>query len=269
VFGSGWATLPLRFRSSSNIEDGERLSGAGLHDSARGCFADDLDGDEAGPSACLSSDERPTLEAELARRQAELDEFPERRWIRAIIDDLSADLTNERTVARALTKVYASLWNDRAFEERAYFAIDQLSALMGVLVNPSFVLERGDAVAVTNLADADGAEAHTRLVSQIGGQPVVSPPDPTVVAETLTFRRGPDGSAEDVRVLTPSSLSAEPIWTALQIQELSQLLALIQDHFAVNVYPSLVPLRLDLEIKKTRDDRVVIKQTRPFVSAEP
>ncbi|MBN1611621.1 MAG: hypothetical protein JW940_33610 [Polyangiaceae bacterium] len=268
VFGSKYETMPLKFRSSSNVEDTTRLSGAGLHDSARGCFADDLDGDTEGPSACLSDDERAALQAELDQRRVELAEHPERTWVADIVKDLSSDLSKERSVARAVKKVYASLWNDRAFEERAYFGIDQQTALMGIQVNPSFVLERVDAVAVTNLSDPDG-EPYTRVVSQVGGQPVVDPPDPTVVAETLTFRKSSDGTVMDAQVLTSSSLSPLPIWSRTRLQELADLLSVAQAHFETDVYPEIQPLELDIEIKVTRDDRIVIKQARPYVAGGP
>ena len=268
AFGPGYVTLPIRFRSSSNVEDGQHVSGAGLHDSARGCFADDMDGDERGPSACLSAEERAALEAELAHRQAERQAHPERIWLAEIVDDLTSDLGKERTVARAIKKVYASLWNDRAFEERAYFSIDQATAQMGLAVNPSFVLESVNAVAVTNLPAAGGPGPVYRVVSQIQGQPVVRPPDPTVVAETLTFARDPAGAAVDVRVLTPSSLSPEPIWGA-RLPELAGLLFLVHDHFAAQVYPQDPELQLDLELKITRDGRIVIKQARPYLSVGP
>src|SRR5690606_37153974 len=42
----------IRFRSSTNVEDSEQFSGAGLYDSYSGCLADDLDEDSAGPSHC-------------------------------------------------------------------------------------------------------------------------------------------------------------------------------------------------------------------------
>jgi pyruvate,water dikinase len=269
VFGADVTTMPLRFRSSSNVEDGERLSGAGLHDSARGCLADDLDADTDGPSACLSAEERVALEAELERRSTELEQHPERTWLPEIIDDLSSDLSKERTVSRALKKVYASLWSDRAFEERAYFGIDHASVFMGVMVNPAFVLEQVDAVVVTNLADADGAAPYTRVVSQVGGNAVVRPSDPTLTAETLTFRTTSDGVASDVEVLTASSLSPSPIWSTPRLDELVSLLNLAQEHFESRVYPELEPLQLDFEVKVTSDDRIVLKQARPFVSTSP
>jgi pyruvate, water dikinase len=264
AFGTGYERRPIRFRSSSNVEDGELATGAGLYDSARGCFADDGDADQAGPSACLSADERGRLEPELARRQAEWAAHPERIWLVEIIEDLTSDLSKERTVARALKRVFASLWTERAFEERAYWGMDHGAAFMGVAVNPSFVLEKLDSVAVTHLP-AGAAGPLYRVVSQRDGQPVVRPPDPALVAETLTFRRAENAQPADVRLVVPSSLSPEaPLWGEARLQELAGLLFLVQDHFAATVYPHIPGLSLDLEIKLTADDRIVIKQARPY-----
>jgi pyruvate,water dikinase len=259
--------MPVRFRSSSNVEDGEFVSGAGLHDSARGCLADDLDGDELGPSKCLDADERADLQAQLDRRQAEYAAHPERDWLPGIIDDLAKDLSNERGVARALKKVYASLWNDRAFEERAYWGIDHKLAYMGIAVEPSFVLEELDAVAVTNLDAGEGGALY-RVVSQGERQGVVRPADPTLVAETMTFRRGPGGPV-DFKILTPSSLSAAPLWSDAKRLELGTLLFAVHDHFATKVYSMLAKPSIDVEIKVTRDDRIVFKQARPYLQSNP
>ena len=268
AFGDGFASMPIRFRSSSNAEDGEFTSGAGLYDSYRGCFADDDDGDDVGPSRCLSDAERAAMQRQLDRRIAELTAFPERSWLPAIIDDLTGDLSKERPVVRAVRKAYASLWNERAFEDREYWGMDHTRAFMGLAVNSSFVLERLDAVALTNLP-VTGAAPLYRVISQRDGNPVVRPPDPTLVAEVMTFRRGPDDRPIDVEVITHSSLSAEPLWSDTHMIELGRLLAKVQDHFSVNVYPQIPTLSLDLEIKITEDDRVVIKQARPYFSAEP
>jgi pyruvate,water dikinase len=271
AFGAGYATLPSKFRSSSNVEDGELSSGAGLYDSARGCFADDFDGDLVGPSACLSAAESTLLSTRLEQRRAEFAAHPDRTWLLAMIDDLSGDLTKERSVARALKKVWASLWNDRAFEERAYYGSDHRMALMGLAVDASFVNERLDAVAVTNLADPTDATLPPiyRVVSQKDGLPVVRPPDPTVVAETLTFRRGPGDAVLDPKLVVMSSLAQGPLWTDPQRTTLAGLLYQVQDHFAAKVYPQITNPRFDLEIKLTSDERVVIKQVRPYINVDP
>jgi hypothetical protein len=141
--------------------------------------------------------------------------------------------------------------------------MDHRQAFMGVAVNPSFVMEQLDAVAVTNVAVTGGARIY-RVVSQRDGQPVVRPPDPTLVAETLTFHRGPGDIPTDVQVLTRSSLSSDPLWSEARLAELAKLMFVVQDHFDQNVYPDATDLSLDLEIKVTREGQVVIKQARPY-----
>jgi hypothetical protein len=268
AFGPGFRTLPIRFRSSSNAEDGEVASGAGLYESARGCFADDLDGDTRGPSLCLGEAERAALSAELGRRQAEFLAHRERTWLLDIIDDLESDLTKEKPVARALKKVWASLWTDRAFEEREYFGMDHRLAAMAVAVNASFVMERLDAVAVTNLPVMTGDPLY-RVVSQRDCLPVVRPPEPNLVAETLTFTRGMGDVVATPVLVTRSSLSTGPLWTDGQRDLLGKLLFAVQDHFATKVYAHLPRLSLDLEIKLTDDERIVIKQARPYLDVAP
>src|SRR5690606_14894396 len=108
-FGSAEQTV--RFRSSSNAEDGAFFNGAGLYDSYSGCLADDLDADDAGPSHC------------------------------------DAHELKERGVCRALRKVWASLWNPRAYDERAFYGIDQRKTAMAVLVNERSEQERANMVA--------------------------------------------------------------------------------------------------------------------------
>ncbi|MCA9563315.1 MAG: hypothetical protein KC561_07490 [Myxococcales bacterium] len=267
-FGPNAELTPIRLRSSTNAEDLEFISGAGLYDSRRGCLADDLDGDDQGPSRCLSSDERAFLQAQLDARLVELDAHPERTWLVPLIADLRRDLENEKPVAEALREVWASLWNLRAFDEREYYGIDHRTAYMGVAVNPSFVMERLNAVVVTNLSVDDGLPLY-RVVTQVGSESVVQPADPSAIAEVMTFRRGDEG-LEDVQVLVHSNLSeSERLWSDDELAELSDLLFLVQDEFEAGAYSHLVPLRLDLEVKLTRDGRIVIKQVRPYVDVAP
>jgi len=268
VFGATVDTTRVRFRSSTNAEDLDVISGAGLYDSKSGCLADDLDGDSVGPSRCLGDAEKAFLEGEVAARRTELAAHPERVWLSDIIDDFEGDLSKEKPVARAVRKVWASLWNERAFEERSYYGIDHTKVFMGIAVEPSFVLEKANAVAVTNLASSSGGPLY-RLVSQAGWLSVVRPEDPLMVAEVLTFQRGAGTLPEDVQVLVPSTLvpPGETVWSPTELATLAELLYLVQDHFAASVYPDIVPLALDLELKRTADGRIVVKQARPYLGA--
>ena len=266
AFGPDAETTFIRFRSSTNAEDLDEISGAGLYDSKTGCLADDLDGDLVGPSRCLSSAHRAHLEDELRARRAELIAHPERVWLEAIIADIEGDLTGEKPVANALRKVWRSLWNLRAFDEREYWGIDHRDVYMGVAVHPSFVMEQREAVVLTNTRPDEGAPMY-RVVSQMGEIGVVRPDDPTAVPETMTFRRLAGDVVGDVRVVVPSSLSegGAALWGDAEREELAGLLFVVQDHFARVVYPGIEGLRLDVEVEVTVDGRVVLKQARPFL----
>jgi pyruvate,water dikinase len=205
VYGNGVETQFIRFRSSTNAEDLDEFSGAGLYDSKTGCLGDDLDGDATGPSRCLSTAHREWIEAELVRRRAEQTAHPERWWLAAIIADLEDDLVEEKPIAEALVKVWRSLWNLRAYDEREYYGIPHTDVYMGIAVQPTFVLERQESVAITNLTP-DAGDPVYRVVSQLGEVGIVRPIDPGAVPETLTFRRS-GNSATSVQVVVPSSLS--------------------------------------------------------------
>ena len=54
-----------------------------------------------------------------------------------------------KTIETAIRKVWASLWNLKAFEERDYFKIDQLNVGMAILVHRSFPTEEANGVVIT------------------------------------------------------------------------------------------------------------------------
>ncbi len=131
--------MKLRFRSSTNVEDSEHFTGAGLYDSKSGCLADDLDGDAVGPGQCDPSE------------------------------------NNEKGVFRAIRKVYASFYNDNAYLERLRHGIDENDVGMAMLAHHSFPdpLERANGVAI--LEQDAGGERHVYLVTQEGDESVTNP----------------------------------------------------------------------------------------------
>jgi hypothetical protein len=135
-------TRNLRFRSSTNVEDSEQFSGAGLYDSFSGCLADDLDADTAGPSRCDATELR------------------------------------ERGVFRALRKVYASFYNDNAFLERLRHQVDETAVGMAVLVHYSTPDEVEEANGVVTLKVHREGNQHYitgSMVSQVGAVSVTNP----------------------------------------------------------------------------------------------
>jgi pyruvate, water dikinase len=227
TFGS--ETLMLRFRSSSNAEDALEFSGAGLYTSASGCLADDLDGDQAGPSRCDASESK------------------------------------EHSVARALARVWASLWNAEAYEEREWYGIDHKRAAIAVLVDPRIQNELANIVAFSGNPTSPGDDRY--LVDAQAGELDVVLPDPGVFPEeTLLTMAGGTVSAID-RVRGSSELPAGS-WV-LQDAELEQLGSLLWQ--IVQVYPvdGEVPqgatVLLDTEWKIRADGSLIVKQVRPFL----
>src|SRR4030095_11929738 len=131
----------IRFRSSTNVEDSEHFTGAGLYDSYSGCLLDDLDGDTTGPSACEPDEEE------------------------------------ERGVFRALQRVYASFYNDNAFLERLRHGVDETKVAMGVLVHHSFPDEEelANGVATLDCRYSGSPFLSGKLVTQLGAESVTNP----------------------------------------------------------------------------------------------
>ena len=137
----------IRFRSSTNVEDSNYFTGAGLYDSYSGCLADELDGDSGGPCIC-----EPT----------------ER---------------NERGVFRAIRKVYASFYNDNAFLERLRYGIDENDVGMALLVHHSTPDEFELANGVATAEKSYGSSWEIKLVTQLGAVSVANPQDGSIPEE--------------------------------------------------------------------------------------
>jgi hypothetical protein len=131
---SDYAGIRMRFRSSTNAEDLDGFTGAGLYTSKSG---DPLD------SA-----------------------YP---------------------VLDAVRKVWASVWNFRAFEERSFRSIDHQSVGMALLVHRSFPDEEANGVALTaNPFDISGMEPGFYVNVQFGEESVVQP-EPGVTTDQFIY----------------------------------------------------------------------------------
>ncbi len=137
----------IRFRSSTNVEDSNQFTGAGLYESFSGCLADDLDGDSYGPCLCDASEE------------------------------------NERGVFRAIRKVFASFYNDNAYLERLRHEVNEGEVGMALLVHHSFPDEYELANGVATLEKRGATSYSIMLVTQDGAVPVTNPLDGSIPEE--------------------------------------------------------------------------------------
>ncbi len=212
-------TTMVRVRSSSNAEDGLAFSGAGLYDSASACLADEA---AEGDSACD--------------------------------DDKDA-----RPLADAVRTVWASLWNAGAWEERAWYGVDQSRVAMALLVNTQSEDEEANIVAFTGNALAD--DARWLVESQAGDLDVVSA-DPGVTPERVLLSM--DG-AEVVEIdRVADSSEAEEVLSDAQLEAVGALLFEVDALMPYDGEPATGTFMWDTEQKVLGDGRLVIKQVRPY-----
>ncbi|MCB9758580.1 MAG: hypothetical protein H6739_01945 [Alphaproteobacteria bacterium] len=222
-------TTMVRFRSSSNAEDALQFSGAGLYDSESVCAADSVDGDDEGDSLC------------------------------------DPDQDDERTIERGLRRVWASMWNTEAYEERAWYGIDHRQAVMGILVNTRSKDERANIVAFTG--NPTGSDDRTLVNAQIGELDVVSA-EPGVYPEKTLVRLDAQGQVSDIDRVNGSSEVPDgfEVLSDGQITELAELYWVIEGSYPLDgVAPEGTTLLLDSEWKVLPDGQLVVKQIRPFL----
>ncbi len=115
----------------------------------------------------------------------------------------------DKTVERAILRVWGSFWGFEAFEERRVERIDHLAAAMGVTVHPRFddELERATGVCTfTLMPPGSPDEARLEVNVQAGAESVANP-DPAVLPEVVRVSRARGTTALRVERARRSTLS--------------------------------------------------------------
>jgi pyruvate,water dikinase len=177
-----------------------------------------------------------------------------------------------KSVAHAIKSVYASAWNDAAFEEREWYHINQLSSMMGILVHRNFPNETSNGVAITRNLYRKGFPGFTVNV-QFGETSVVSPPD-TVTCEQFicmnAIELSPVNHDITVDYLTYSNLNGgkQKVLNKSQIDALYFALSEIKAHYYINASWSdqggYTDFAMDIEFKFDKNGKLYIKQARPY-----
>jgi hypothetical protein len=176
---------------------------------------------------------------------------------------VSAELDDPtRPIADAMRTVWASLWNQRAYDEREIANIDQTAAAMGILVHLTHLGEAANGVGVSrNIFDPTRGDMHYFNV-QIGEASVVNPA-PGVSTEEILYRFG-----RDPRIVrqSRSSLTSFDVLSDSELDRVACTLSAIHDAFR----PMLDPegearwFAMDIEFKFNRDRELIVKQARPY-----
>lgn len=144
---------------------------------------------------------------------------------------------NDKKLQKAVLKVYASLWNERAFREREYFGIDHRQAAIALHINEAFDNDNEWANGVL-LAQKESRAGEWKILVNIQADHVLVT-NPTGLGETpesfyLTAIDGRIGSIEhksnrgDV-LLNPQLVEAERL-----LRELAENTARVYEHFVTD-----------------------------------
>ena len=176
---------------------------------------------------------------------------------------------SEGHLSKSIKQVYASLWNDRAFEEREFFRVDHFATAMAVLIHPNYPEEQSNGVAVTEdvLHQGGSDELRYYVNTQIGDDLVTNPQNNSTPEEMLL---SPKFARED-ELIRSSNRVAEgtKILSDEHLLRLRLSLGLIQRHFR-SLYGAKEEdlFAMEVEFKVTSEGEFVIKQARPWVFSE-
>ncbi len=165
----------------------------------------------------------------------------------------------------SVQKVWASLWTQRAVEEREFYRIDHATAKMGVLVHPNFDDEQGNGVAVASNLYVSGAPGYTINVQL--GEDLVTNPSPDAVPEEWLMVPAPDGETWSAVKMRSSSLAEEgtELLDEDQRVELAEMLEEITARFREWTGTPSARFAMEIEFKVTEGGALIIKQARPWV----
>ncbi len=171
------------------------------------------------------------------------------------------DETEEDGIDKSIKRVWASLWNFRAFVERGFNRIDHNATAMGVLVHPNYSDELANGVAVSHDPFSNRAGGYY-VNTQIGEDLVTNPQARSVPEELLLLS---DGSHE-VIVYSNQVALREPLMSDAQLEQLRNHLSTIHDGFKALYAPAVGErFAMEIEFKITSDNVLAIKQARPWV----
>ncbi len=179
--------------------------------------------------------------------------------------------SEDKSIERAIKKVWASAWSYAAFQEREIHRINHRDIEMGILVHRSFPEEAENGVAITRNLYRPQFIGFTINI-QKGDISVVQPNDSVMCEQFICM----DGSQlnvlnSDITTESITYSSLEPghsLLTTDETERLYKALELVENHFYYTTRwsknQSIYYFGVDVEFKFDNNGRLYLKQARPY-----
>lgn len=171
-----------------------------------------------------------------------------------------------KPLSYAIKKVWASIWNYRAYEEREFHKIVHIKTMMGVCCHLRYKGEKANGVAVTkNIFDKKRKGFY--INSQIGEALVTNPRKYSIAEEIVGVIAG---NRKDyvLQYINRSNMikKTEKVIQTKYLEELQKSLEKIEEHFkkVYNIEKNSI-FAMEIEFKITSNGILHIKQARPWV----
>jgi pyruvate, water dikinase len=167
---------------------------------------------------------------------------------------------DKKSIQKAIKAVWASIYAERAYQERRSANIDEKSVMMAILAHRNFPNESINGVAITKNIYRNDFPAYI-INAQLGDISTVNPLD-SIVSEQFILSKNstmnPFSKNIAVKFISYSSLHPhQSIFSKQQLQKLSSSITAIEKH-----YQSLHNY-WDIEFK-FEDNKLYCKQVRPY-----
>lgn len=181
-----------------------------------------------------------------------------------LYESFTGSLTDpDKPIDKAIKKVWASLWDFGAFEERDYFKIDHRTIAMGMLVHRNYPAEAANGVAITENIYNSYMPAVTINV-QIGEISVVSPDDNYLPDQVLYYTKSNSDLFEYINHSNVPGMEGKTVMTDAELKELKTYCMAIHNHYcALNLECN--PMDIEFKVDVVNGQRkVYIKQARLY-----
>jgi hypothetical protein len=183
-----------------------------------------------------------------------------------MIQDLKSDLTKKRPLDKAVRKVMASLWNERAFLNRDYYRIPHLKVFMGILCHPSFTNETANGVAVVKPDSEDPTALAMSVVTQLDDISITNPEIFGAIPDQASFHYSNLGEIVNLKYGLHSNQAPQgtSILADAELADLAKQLAVTYKTIRAAYGASDANMTLDMEFKRNADGHMEMKQARPL-----